>query len=141
MEGLMLAVAMLAGVSETGERDLVLNQCMEKAVPGWEWRAQVLAEAQRQRIRRSGVVCRFLPGGDWYRKEAGWVRSCFVCYFNFDEQVWYLTGEGKKPNNPLCIVWVNRRVREMGKALPGAMKEYEYQSRPREFLAVKGDAK
>ncbi len=122
MEQLFLCLAFWSGVSEAGESDLVLNLCVEKAVPHAEWRAQVIAEARRQGKATPEILERF-SSGEWYRVEIDWVRHSFSDHFSFQEKIWYLTGEGKAPD-PWDVIWVNRRVRGMGQALPGAIRKY-----------------
>lgn len=122
MSQLFLCLAMLSGVTEAGERELVLNLCIEKAVPRAEWRAQVLAEASRQGKATPEVIEHFATG-TWYRREIGYVRHTFIDHFRFQGQVWYLTGDGKEPHG-FAVTYLNRRVREMGKDLAPSIRKW-----------------
>ncbi len=125
MTDLFLALAMISGVAEAGERELVLALCVEKTVPRKDWVLQVEAEGKRQRAGPC-VVAHF--SGPYYDREvAGWIRWQFISSaysWEFKEQVWYVTGCGKPPcpSKPLTLQWrVNNEGRKMARDMRNAV--------------------
>lgn len=123
MTGLFLCLAMVAGVSEAGEREYVLSLCVEKTIPRKEWEAQVQAEAKRQGKGKEAVA--YFSGPYYDAEVCGWLRWQFISSsysWEFDEQVWLLLAVGKAPDpsRPLTLGW---RVTELGQKLPRDMRK------------------
>ena len=125
MDGLALTLALVCGLdaaTDAARERLVLDVCVERAVPRRDWVADVVAECKRQGKAGDCRLHDYLAG-DYYRAEVAWtVRHHFTTYWFFSQQLWYATrGQyGDRPG-PGRFVGLTETVQKVGNTLTDAV--------------------